>query len=115
MIPENETSKFILEGSKEFLHHLSIDCVLFGYHEHQLKVLLLKWKESDKWSLAGGFIKIEENLSEAAARILKERTGLDKIFLKQFQTFGEPKRSHRSKADIEHLENITKEPVPADH
>ena len=115
MIADTETNKFIREGSKDFLHHLSIDCVLFGYHEHQLKVLLLKWKQSDKWSLAGGFIKIEENLSEAAARILKERTGLDDIFLQQFQTFGEPKRSYRSKADIEHLEAITNEPVPEDH
>lgn len=115
MIPQNETIAFIENGEKEFLHHLSIDCVLFGYHEHQLKVLLLKWKQSDKWSLAGGFIKLDENLRHAAERVLKERTGLDEIFLQQFQTFGEPSRSERSKADIEHLATITAAPIPPDH
>jgi ADP-ribose pyrophosphatase YjhB (NUDIX family) len=115
MIPENKTIDFIEKGHKEFLHHLSIDCVLFGYHEHQLKVLLLKLKESDKWTLAGGFIKLEENLREAAERILKERTGLDEIFLHQFQTFGEPKRSERSEGDIAHLATIFKSKITADH
>ncbi|MEP6845955.1 MAG: NUDIX domain-containing protein, partial [Panacibacter sp.] len=115
MIPENETIAFIENGHKEFLHHLSIDCVLFGYHEHQLKVLLLKMKASDKWSLAGGFINLKEDLRQAAERILKERTGLDEIFLQQFQTFGEPTRSERSKADVAHLAAITKAPVPPDH
>ncbi|CAN5613269.1 NUDIX domain-containing protein [soil metagenome] len=115
MIPENETIEFIENGHKEFLHHLSIDCVLFGYHEHQLKVLLLKWKASDKWTLAGGFIKLEENLRQAAERILKERTGLDKIFLHQFQTFGEPKRSERNTADIAHLSTITNSKITPDH
>jgi len=115
MIPENEAIKFINEGHSEYLHHLSIDCVLFGYHEHQLKVLLLKWKNSDKWTLAGGFIKLKENLTQAAERILKERTGLDEIFLQQFQTFGEPDRSARNKKDIEHLEKVTNTTIPADH
>lgn len=115
MIPENETIDLIENGHKEFLHHLSIDCVLFGYHEHQLKVLLLKWKQSDKWSLAGGFIKLEENLRHAAERVLKERTGLAEIFLQQFQTFGEPNRSERSKEDVEHLASITDTPISADH
>ena len=115
MIPENEAIKFINEGHNEYLHHLSIDCVLFGYHEHHLKVLLLKWKNSDKWTLAGGFIKLQENLTQAAERILKERTGLDEIFLQQFQTFGEPDRSDRSKADIAHLEEVTNTTIPANH
>ena len=115
MISENETIEFIEKGHKEFLHHLSIDCVLFGYHEHQLKVLLLKWKASEKWSLAGGFIKLNENLRQAAERILKERTGLDEIFLHQFQTFGEPDRSERSPEDIAHLASITGAQVSPDH
>jgi ADP-ribose pyrophosphatase YjhB (NUDIX family) len=115
MIPENEAVHLILDGHKEFLHHLSIDCVLFGYHEHQLKVLLLKWKRSNKWSLPGGFIGLDENLRQAAERILMERTGLDKIFLHQFQTFGEPGRSDRTKADIDHLAFITNAPVPPGH
>ena len=115
MNQEKETIDFIEKGHKLFLHHLSIDCVLFGYHEHQLKVLLLKWKASEKWTLAGGFIKLEENLRQAAERILKERTGLDEIFLHQFQTFGEPKRSERNALDIAHLSTITNAKITPDH
>jgi 8-oxo-dGTP diphosphatase len=112
---QDEILDFIQQGDKQFLHHLSIDCVIFGYHERQLKVLLLKWKNSNKWSLPGGFIKLDETLDEAVARILTERTGLSELFLQQFHTFGEPRRSVRSSADIAHLESILKTPVPKDH
>src|SRR5690349_11782349 len=83
------------DDGHSFLHHLSIDCVIFGYHEKQLKVLLLKWKVSGDWCLPGGFIKLNETLEEAATRILSERTGLDEMFLQQFYTFGHPNRSDR--------------------
>src|SRR3954453_8372589 len=106
---------FTHNGDRQFLHHLSIDCVIFGYHERQLKVLLLKWKHSNKWSLPGGFIKLDETLDEAATRILTERTGLSELFLQQFQTFGEPRRSERSAADIKHLETILGTPMAKDH
>src|SRR6476620_9660287 len=108
MISEKKIIDLIEKGHKEYLHHLSIDCVIFGYHEHQLKVLLLKWKNSNNWSLPGGFIKLNETLNAAAERILKERTGLDKIFLQQFHTFGDPRRSDRTDRDIVHLSSITK-------
>lgn len=112
---QGEIKDLVRNGEHQFLHHLSIDCVIFGYHERQLKVLLLKWKQSSKWSLPGGFIKLDETLDEAAARILTERTGLTELFLQQFHTFGEPGRSERSAADIAHLESIWKSPVPKDH
>ncbi len=112
---QKEIQGFIRNGNKQFLHHLSIDCVIFGYHERQLKVLLLKWKNSNKWTLPGGFIKLDETLEEAAARILTERTGLSELFLQQFRTFGDPKRSERAAADIAHLESILNAPVPKDH
>ncbi|MDX2072523.1 MAG: NUDIX domain-containing protein [Haliscomenobacter sp.] len=70
------------------LSELSIDCVVFGFHDEQLKVLLLRAKGSDSWMLPGGWILKTEHLEDAAYRILKERTGLDSIFLQQFYTFG---------------------------
>ena len=115
MISKKEISNFIEKSHKEYLHHLSIDCVIFGYHEHQLKVLMLKWKDSDNWSLPGGFIKLDETLRKAAERILKERTGLDEIFLRQFHTFGDPHRSDRTGKDILHLSAITNTYIPKDH
>jgi 8-oxo-dGTP diphosphatase len=76
-----------------YLNHISLDCVVFGFHENQLKVLLLQMKYSKEWALPGGFVKEDETLEEAAARTLKERTGLRDIFLRQFFVFSDPNRS----------------------
>ncbi|MFI5185967.1 MAG: NUDIX domain-containing protein [Chitinophagales bacterium] len=84
---------FIVEGTEVYLPSLSLDCVIFGFHEDQLKVLLLRMKNAKPWSLPGGFIFKNEDVDEAAERVLKERTGLSKIFLQQFNVFGKPKRS----------------------
>jgi 8-oxo-dGTP diphosphatase len=72
---------------------LSIDSVIFGFHQNTLKVLLMKLKNLDDWSLPGGFVNKDENLDDAAVRILNERTGLDKIFLHQFKAFGKVDRA----------------------
>ncbi len=78
---ENEIEKWI-PGQ-------SIDCVVLGFEENTLKVLLLKWKQVNRWSLPGGFIYKDENMDSAAVRILEERMGLKSIFLSQFHTFGD--------------------------
>lgn len=114
MNSQNEVKDFIENGHTVYLQHLSIDSVIFGYHEQQLKVLLLKWK-GGVWSLAGGFIRREEPLQEAATRILKERTGLDDIFLHQFKIFGEPDRSVRSPDETSLLETLSGVAVKTGH
>jgi 8-oxo-dGTP diphosphatase len=76
----------------ELIPQLTLDCVIFGFHDNALKILLLKWKGTDLWSLPGGVIRQYESLDEAAIRVLKERTGIDKIFLRQFHTFGKVQR-----------------------
>ena len=78
---------------KNYLPSISIDCVVFGFHDASLKVLLLKLKGSEEWGLPGGYLHKEEDLSEAANRILKDRTGASNIFLNQFKTFGKKNRS----------------------
>ncbi len=83
----------IIMSPEGYLNHISLDCVVFGFHENQLKVLLLQMKYSREWALPGGFVKKEETLEEAAARTLKERTGLRDIFLRQFFVFSDPDRS----------------------
>ena len=80
-------------GGEAYLPSLSLDCIIFGFHENQLKVLLLKIKNAREWALPGGFIFKNEDVDEAAKRVLKERTGLSEIFLQQFNVFGKPKRS----------------------
>lgn len=89
---EKKLKSFLLNGHKEFLPHISIDCVIFGFHGNQLKVLLLKWKERGSWCVPGGFVMRDESLDDSAKRTLQERTGLKDIFLRQFQAFGNPNR-----------------------
>jgi 8-oxo-dGTP diphosphatase len=83
---------------QSFLNHISLDCVVFGFHDNQLKVLLLRMKYSKEWALPGGFVHEDESLETAATRVLKERTGLDNIFLKQFKVFSDPQRSKSNPA-----------------
>ncbi|GAB4023341.1 NUDIX hydrolase [Spirosoma koreense] len=84
-----EVDDFVRNGHKHYLPHLSLDPVIFGYHDQQLKILLLKWKGLDGWGLPGGFVQRREPLSQAAHRILQERTGLEQVFLQQFHVFGD--------------------------
>ena len=84
--------------SEIFLKHISLDCVVFGFHDNQLKVLLLRMKFSKEWALPGGFVKEDESIETAATRVLKQRTGLDDIFLKQFKVFSDPQRSNTNPA-----------------
>ena len=79
-------------GGELFLPGLSVDNVIFGYQDNTLQVLLLEVSDG-KWMLPGGFIFKNESIDDAAARVLQERTGLSGVYLKQFYTFGDPKRS----------------------
>ena len=54
---------------------------------------MLKWKNKDLWALPGGFIHKNDDMDTSAVRILKNRTGLDFLFLEQFYTFGNCNRS----------------------
>ncbi len=88
-----ELIEHFLVGHEKFLRHISVDCIIFGFHANELKVLLLHAKYAGLWALPGGFILKEEHMDEAAKRILKKRTGLDNIFMQQFYVFSAPERS----------------------
>lgn len=78
---------------KEYIPHISIDCVVFGFHDSALKVLLLKIKNQELWGLPGGYMGKQEVINEAANRILNDRTGAQDIYLQQFEVFTELNRS----------------------
>lgn len=83
------------ENSEYFQIAISVDCVIFGFDHNELKVLLIKSdleNFSDQWSLLGDLVRPDENLDNASYRVLKERTGLDDVYLEQVYTFGEVKR-----------------------
>lgn len=79
---------------------VSVDCVLFGFDDRKLKVLLIEQRQPGKekkisklqTALPGDLLKENESLEEAAKRVMKELTSLKGIYLKQFYTFGDPMR-----------------------
>lgn len=74
---------------------VSVDCVIFGYDDRELKVLLIQSdleEFSGLHSLLGDLVKPDEDLDAASYRVLKQRTGLDDVFLQQVHTFGSVSR-----------------------
>ncbi len=88
--------------------YISVDCVVFGFDGENLKVLLIKRFQDPSQNgqfdlkLPGDFITDQEDLDQAANRILSDLTGLSDIFLEQFRVFGSPNRISDTK-DIEWL------------
>ncbi len=79
-----------------WIPQLTLDCIILGFHQGQLRVLLLRWKGTQEWSLPGGPIRKDESIDAAAARVLKERTCLEQIYLKQYHVFGDLHRYDKS-------------------
>lgn len=74
---------------------VAVDCIIFGFDNDELKLLLIKRNMEPgrgKWSLMGGFLKEEESLDDAAARILHQLTGLKNVYLDQLYSYGDPNR-----------------------
>jgi 8-oxo-dGTP diphosphatase len=92
---KQEISNHFFKGHEIYLRNISVDCVIFGFDNNELKVLLLYAKYANLWSLPGGFVLQDEHMDESAKRILKERTGLDDIYMQQFHVFSHPARSTR--------------------
>jgi 8-oxo-dGTP diphosphatase len=70
---------------------VSVDCVIFSYHDKALKVLLIKSDLEEfegLYSLLGDLVGPDEDLEEAPYRVLKDRTGLHDVYLEQVHTFG---------------------------
>ncbi len=79
---------------------LTVDCVVFGLDEQDLKVILIKRDLepfSGQWALPGGFVLMNETLEESAIRELREETGVEKVFLEQLYTFGKVDRDPRDR------------------
>ncbi len=103
-----EFKAFIKKGHLEYRPNTSVDCVIFGYHEGELKVLLVRNKLLTKWCLPGGYIRKVETLEEAASRITMNRTGIGNLFLQQFKAFGNPDRNQSQTVDMNRLSEYVK-------
>lgn len=104
-----------------FIPNLSVDCVVFGFDQSKLNVLLSKRELKDKasgdilftdYTVLGHHVLVGENIDDAAIRVVKDKTGLDNIYLKQFQTFGEVDRISKERDKMWTKLNF---PTIADH
>jgi 8-oxo-dGTP diphosphatase len=80
---------------KEVIKNISIDCVVFGFEQSVLEILLIKRAANPhkgNWALPGGFIKKEELVEDAAKRILKVTTGVSDIYLEEVAVFDQTDR-----------------------
>lgn len=79
---------------------LTVDCVVFGFDEGELKILLIERGQAPfkgQWALPGGFVRVDETLDAAARRELAEEAGLNDVFLEQLYTFGAVDRDPRER------------------
>ncbi|GAC1591667.1 MAG: NUDIX domain-containing protein [Chitinophagaceae bacterium] len=98
---------FLLKGYLEYRPEVTVDCAIFGYHNGNLQLLLVKNKIITMWCLPGGHVKKQEYLDQAATRITAERTGIANLFLKQFKVFGGPGRNNAAAFDEAKFATLT--------
>ncbi len=80
---------------ENYLTNIAYDSVVFGFSGDKLKILLMEYHNTGLFALPGGFVLRSENLDDAVRRGLKERTGLENIYLEQCYVFGDASR-HKS-------------------
>ena len=81
-------------------HEITVDVVIFTIQKSALKVLLVQRSKEpfiNKWAIPGGFVRLSENLDEAAQRLLYEKSNLKDVYLEQIYTFGDPLRYPNSR------------------
>lgn len=92
--------------------HVSVDCVIFGFDGEKLNVLLIEREQEGKQVLAlpGDLIKDNEDLDQAASRVLSELTHVKDIILRQFRSFGDPNRIAKP-TDLEWISRVRVQPA----
>lgn len=99
---EREEQKFLASyDASQFPHpSVSVDVALVTADGGTLQAVLIERDEHPdrrRWSLPGGFVRTQESLDDAAARVLEAKAGATGIFLEQLYTFGEPDRDPRTR------------------
>lgn len=91
--------------------NISVDCSLIGFDGEELRVLLVKQTGTPEvegetmYKLPGSLIYTDEDLDDAAKRVLYELTGLKSVPMIQFRAFGSKDRTCNPK-DVRWLERF---------
>ena len=83
-------STLYYQGESKFF--VAVDCILIGFDNRELHVLLYKRSFEPlkgSWSLMGGFVREGESVSQAANRVLTDCSGVDNLFMEQVGVYGE--------------------------
>jgi 8-oxo-dGTP diphosphatase len=79
---------------------VACDAVILRWWRGELSVLLIERGHGPylgRWALPGGFVEKAEGLEAAAAREVKEETGIDVASLFQLGAYGDPERDPRGR------------------
>lgn len=105
-----------MELNQRFFPHLSVDCVLLGFDGKQLSALLIEYgseldtNQFNNQKLPGSVIYDNEDVDDAAQRVLRDSTGIENVPIKQFKCFGNPNRT-KNPRDKFWLENAIKQKI----
>ena len=83
--------------------YVGIDCIIFGFSEGEISLLLLKRNfepAMGEWSLMGGFVQKDESVDDAAKRVLHELTGLENVYMEQVGAFGAVERDPGERVNV---------------
>lgn len=100
MSEENKANEGLKYSYKYPHPSVTTDCVIFGFDGVKLKVLLVERGMAlykGRWAFPGGFLNMDESAEEGALRELKEETGLEGAYIRQFHTFSAPQRDPRER------------------
>lgn len=100
MSEENKANEGLKYSYKYPHPSVTTDCVIFGFDGIKLKVLLVERGMAPykgRWAFPGGFLNMDESAEEGALRELKEETGLEGAYIRQFHTFSNPQRDPRER------------------
>lgn len=81
-------------SNNNLLENIAISCVIFGFHEGKLKILLSKYRFCNKWILPGGFVLENEDIDTAVKRIISIKTSLDNVYTSLFDLLGDCNRTN---------------------
>ena len=75
--------------------YVATDCIIFGFDEGKIKLLIFKRRVEPlqgEWSLIGSFVRLNEDVKDAAKRVLQEITGLQNIYMEELKAYGNADR-----------------------